>query len=175
LRVDGRNNQRAVLQCDAVRSERSAQSCRRSIRSVQSKQTSLLCERASHSFAQGHCAPILYAAWAEAGAFPVADLKNLRKIDSDLEGHPTPVGFVLTIGTPSRRLASSLALEFHRCRNRFIGPRHRFRERHGLRGQVPGQIGLSRLLRARRWSVRSGYQRLDQPMCLSLPRRMFRG
>ncbi|CAF4401416.1 unnamed protein product, partial [Adineta steineri] len=39
---------------------------------------------------KGHCAPILYAAWAEAGAFPVADLKNLRKIDSDLEGHPTP-------------------------------------------------------------------------------------
>ena len=42
---------------------------------------------------QGHCAPILYAAWAEAGAFPVSDLKNLRKIDSDLEGHPTPVRF----------------------------------------------------------------------------------
>jgi transketolase N-terminal domain/subunit len=40
---------------------------------------------------QGHCAPILYAAWAEAGAFPAADLKNLRKLDSDLEGHPTPV------------------------------------------------------------------------------------
>ncbi|CAF1081625.1 unnamed protein product [Adineta ricciae] len=39
---------------------------------------------------KGHCAPILYAAWAQAGAFPVADLKNLRKIDSDLEGHPTP-------------------------------------------------------------------------------------
>ncbi|CAF2912011.1 unnamed protein product [Rotaria sp. Silwood2] len=39
---------------------------------------------------KGHCAPILYAAWAEAGAFPVSDLKNLRKIDSDLEGHPTP-------------------------------------------------------------------------------------
>ncbi|CAF0984443.1 unnamed protein product [Didymodactylos carnosus] len=39
---------------------------------------------------KGHCAPILYAAWAEAGAFPTSDLKNLRKIDSDLEGHPTP-------------------------------------------------------------------------------------
>ncbi|UJR15478.1 hypothetical protein I4U23_002421 [Adineta vaga] len=39
---------------------------------------------------KGHCAPILYAAWAVAGAFPVSDLKNLRKIDSDLEGHPTP-------------------------------------------------------------------------------------
>ena len=39
---------------------------------------------------KGHAAPLLYAAWAEAGAFPVEDLMNLRKIDSDLEGHPTP-------------------------------------------------------------------------------------
>lgn len=39
---------------------------------------------------KGHAAPILYAAWAEAGLFPVADLQNLRRIDSDLEGHPTP-------------------------------------------------------------------------------------
>jgi transketolase len=40
---------------------------------------------------KGHAAPILYAAWAEAGAFPVSELKNLRKIDNPLEGHPTPV------------------------------------------------------------------------------------
>jgi transketolase len=39
---------------------------------------------------KGHAAPILYAAWAEAGAFPVERLKTLRKFDSDLEGHPTP-------------------------------------------------------------------------------------
>ena len=39
---------------------------------------------------KGHAAPILYAAWAEAGLFPVSDLKNLRKIDNPLEGHPTP-------------------------------------------------------------------------------------
>jgi transketolase len=39
---------------------------------------------------KGHAAPILYAAWAEAGAFDRAELLNLRKIDSDLEGHPTP-------------------------------------------------------------------------------------
>jgi transketolase len=39
---------------------------------------------------KGHAAPIYYAAWAEAGNFPVDDLKNLRKITSDLEGHPTP-------------------------------------------------------------------------------------
>jgi transketolase len=39
---------------------------------------------------KGHAAPILYALWAEAGAFDRAELMNLRKIDSDLEGHPTP-------------------------------------------------------------------------------------
>ena len=39
---------------------------------------------------KGHSAPILYAAWAEAGLFPREELLNLRKIGSDLEGHPTP-------------------------------------------------------------------------------------
>jgi transketolase len=39
---------------------------------------------------KGHAAPILYAAWAEAGLFPREELLNLRRIDSDLEGHPTP-------------------------------------------------------------------------------------
>jgi len=35
-----------------------------------------------------HAAPILYAAWSEAGAFPREKLLTLRKIHSDLEGHP---------------------------------------------------------------------------------------
>ena len=39
---------------------------------------------------KGHAAPIYYAAWAEAGNFPTSELKNLRQITSDLEGHPTP-------------------------------------------------------------------------------------
>ncbi|MFQ5929887.1 MAG: transketolase [Acidobacteriota bacterium] len=39
---------------------------------------------------KGHAAPVLWAAWAEAGAFPVEKLHTLRRIDSDLEGHPTP-------------------------------------------------------------------------------------
>ena len=39
---------------------------------------------------KGHAAPILYAAWAEAGAFDRTELLKLRRIDSDLEGHPTP-------------------------------------------------------------------------------------
>jgi transketolase len=39
---------------------------------------------------KGHAAPILYAAWKEAGLYTREDLLSLRKIDSDLEGHPTP-------------------------------------------------------------------------------------
>src|SRR3982074_1171163 len=39
---------------------------------------------------KGHAAPILYAAWAEAGAFKTDDLLQLRTLQSDLEGHPTP-------------------------------------------------------------------------------------
>ena len=39
---------------------------------------------------KGHAAPLLYAAWAEAGALDRAELMKLRRIDSDLEGHPTP-------------------------------------------------------------------------------------
>lgn len=40
---------------------------------------------------KGHAAPVLYAAWAEAGLFPASELLELRKLTSDLEGHPTPV------------------------------------------------------------------------------------
>jgi transketolase len=39
---------------------------------------------------KGHAAPLLYAAWAEAGLFPTSELLTLRQINSDLEGHPTP-------------------------------------------------------------------------------------
>lgn len=39
---------------------------------------------------KGHAAPLLYAAWAEAGAFPREQLLTLRTLESDFEGHPTP-------------------------------------------------------------------------------------
>jgi transketolase len=39
---------------------------------------------------KGHAAPLLYAAWAENGFVPVAELAKLRQFTSDLEGHPTP-------------------------------------------------------------------------------------
>jgi transketolase len=40
---------------------------------------------------KGHAAPILYAALAESGVFPVSRLMTLRQISSELEGHPTPL------------------------------------------------------------------------------------
>src|SRR5262245_17676233 len=39
---------------------------------------------------KGHAAPVLYAAWAEAGIVTPQQLLSLRRIDSDLEGQPTP-------------------------------------------------------------------------------------
>ena len=39
---------------------------------------------------KGHAAPVLYAAWAEAGIVSREQLLTLRRIGSDLEGHPTP-------------------------------------------------------------------------------------
>jgi transketolase len=37
---------------------------------------------------KGHAVPVLYAAMAEAGFFPVDELLSLRKLGSRLEGHP---------------------------------------------------------------------------------------
>ncbi len=37
---------------------------------------------------KGHVAPVLYAALAESGYFPVEDLLTLRKMGSKLQGHP---------------------------------------------------------------------------------------
>jgi transketolase len=44
-------------------------------------------ERDRFILSKGHAAPVLYAALAEAGYFPVAELATLRKLDSRLQGH----------------------------------------------------------------------------------------
>jgi transketolase len=44
-------------------------------------------ERDRFVMSKGHAAPILYAALAEAGYFPVAYLQTLRQIGSSLQGH----------------------------------------------------------------------------------------
>merc|ERR1739844_410627 len=58
---------------------------------------------------KGHAAPILYAAHALVGQFPVEDLMNLRKIDSDLEGHPTPRLNFIDVATGSLGQGLSVA------------------------------------------------------------------
>lgn len=58
---------------------------------------------------KGHAAPIYYAAWAEAGTFSVTDLMSLRKIDSDLEGHPTPRLNFVDVATGSLGQGLSIA------------------------------------------------------------------
>jgi transketolase len=39
---------------------------------------------------KGHAAPLLWAAYAEAGVITEKDALSLRRLDSDFEGHPTP-------------------------------------------------------------------------------------
>ena len=59
---------------------------------------------------KGHGVPVVWAAWAEAGAFPVSELLNLRKIDSPLEGHPTPRSAWADVATGSLGQGLSIAL-----------------------------------------------------------------
>jgi len=64
---------------------------------------------------KGHAAPILYAVWAAAGAFPREDVMQLRKITSDLEGHPTPrLPFVdVATGSLGQGLAAAVGMAFN--------------------------------------------------------------
>lgn len=45
-------------------------------------------ERDRFILSKGHAAPVLYAALAQAGYFPVEELVTLRKLESRLQGHP---------------------------------------------------------------------------------------
>jgi transketolase len=58
---------------------------------------------------KGHCAPILYAAHAMSGLFPIEEIQKLRKLDSDLEGHPTPRLNFIDVATGSLGQGLSVA------------------------------------------------------------------
>ena len=64
---------------------------------------------------KGHAAPLLYAAWAEAGLFPKSELLKLRTLGSDLEGHPTPrLPFVdMATGSLGQGLPAGVGLAFN--------------------------------------------------------------
>ena len=59
---------------------------------------------------KGHACPVLYAALAEKGFFPVEELQTLRKINSRLQGHPdmkkTP-GVEMSTGSLGQGLAAA--------------------------------------------------------------------
>ncbi len=46
-------------------------------------------ERDRFVLSKGHAAPVLYAALAEKGFFPLEELQTLRKLNSRLQGHPS--------------------------------------------------------------------------------------
>ncbi|XP_074032305.1 transketolase [Leptinotarsa decemlineata] len=57
---------------------------------------------------KGHAAPALYGTWVENGFMPAEDLLNLRQLNSDLEGHPTPLLSFIDVATGS--LGQGLAI-----------------------------------------------------------------
>jgi len=63
---------------------------------------------------KGHCAPILYSAWCLAGLFPETELMKLRRIDNDLEGHPTPrLNFIdMATGSLGQGLSASCGMAY---------------------------------------------------------------
>lgn len=75
---------------------------------------------------KGHAAPLLYAAWAETGLFPISHLKTLRKFDSDLEGHPTTRADFVDVATGSLGQGISAAcgmafsMKFYEKRKSFV-------------------------------------------------------
>lgn len=73
---------------------------------------------------KGHAAPLLYAAWAEAGAVDRAELLKLRQIGSDLEGHPTPrLPFVdVATGSLGQGICAAVGIALNARR---IGSAHR--------------------------------------------------
>ena len=69
---------------------------------------------------KGHAAPVLYAAWAEAGFLTRGELLSLRRLESDLEGHPTPrLPFVdVATGSLGQGLAAGVGIALNARRIR---------------------------------------------------------
>lgn len=70
-------------------------------------------ERDRFILSKGHGVPVQYAALAEAGFLPHAELKTLRKIDSRLQGHPvlgTAPGIEASTGSLGQGLSIGLGM-----------------------------------------------------------------
>jgi len=72
-------------------------------------------ERDRFILSKGHAAPILYAALARRGFFPVEELSTLRSLDSRLQGHPdrlkTP-GVEMTTGALGHGISIGVGLAY---------------------------------------------------------------
>lgn len=70
-------------------------------------------ERDRFILSKGHAAPVLYAALAESGYFPVRELKYLRKTGSMLQGHPDRVkipGVEISTGSLGQGLSAAVGM-----------------------------------------------------------------
>lgn len=67
-------------------------------------------ERDRVIFSKGHVAPVLYAALARCGYFPVEDLATLRRLGSHLQGHPSIETPGVEVGTGSLGQGLSVAV-----------------------------------------------------------------
>jgi transketolase len=70
-------------------------------------------ERDRFVLSKGHAAPILYAALAQHGYFPVEDLQKLRQIGAHLQGHPDmhrTNGVEVSTGSLGQGLSMSLGI-----------------------------------------------------------------
>ena len=108
---------------------------------------------------KGHAAPLLYAAWAEAGAFPREELLTLRKFNSDFEGHPTPrLPFVdVATGSLGQGLSAAAGMAFDIKRLRRSGQRV-----YVLMGD--GESAEGSVWEAAQWAA---FQRLDN-LCATI-------
>jgi transketolase len=91
---------------------------------------------------KGRAAPILYAAWAETGALPREQLLTLRRLDSDLEGHPPPrLPFVdVATGSLGQGLSAGIGLALDA---RLLGSQRRTYDNSVFEiGELVAQSGL---------------------------------
>src|SRR4030095_1311361 len=102
---------------------------------------------------KGHAAPVLYAAWAEVGFLKRDDLLTLRRLDSDLEGHPTPRLPFVDVATGS--LGQGI------CAAGGIDPHGRAARRRRMRRGLGLRRGGSRRARSFGFPVR--HHRLQRP------------
>ncbi len=125
---------------------------------------------------KGHGVPVLYAAYAEAGAIPEEELMTLRKTGSRLQGHPDPTRLPFVEAATgslgqglSIALGLALARQARRCLVADVLPPGRRGVRRGP-GLGGGDVGAA--LRARQ-PVRD--RRLQQdPADVAPSRRSFR-